>query len=781
MRILRLDVNGLLGLRGSIDFSDSPVLIYGENIAGKSLVVNLIRFLLVKPRTSKKKYREDLHLKKGELLLGPGIGSCDLYLSMGSKLYKISLAVTKGEKTNVKYSIFSTTKVGSGHLSDLDWSMTEAVGSGDELWDDLKRLGLFPDLLDALISPSNVKNFEDAISGELVSIPEMIREDLSKIHDGAENYLETLRGLDITLSAENDRILQAEAKFRNQFALHSKEVGIDSSVFDRGAKALEELRQEVSQKREEFSRLKTKLRSELESPELRAKIEAYQKVTEFLDIRKEVCEYLEDLTKTRERAEELASLRKFLANLKASRVEDIISAPIPLGKELRGDAAEIVEKVEEIVSLYTSAKKICDRYSTTIEDIDRLLSGYNQLLKSLKHPLEGVSGVEAVVFRAGEKTVVSIPVDQAEKNPEIFTELEPLPRVHTHAGQRGGSLGKIVERVETIASELRVARNYYGEAKRRLDEVKKRIEILDREEETATQKANRLRDKLMDIMSQLAEICGTLKVLGIQITVPKSLKDLPTFLENFDQVVKGVEEALGGKLSELGISPKAPITEVLAKLKEKSEEIERKERACANLEIWLDRNLDDIARLESRKQTIKLLGEASKVCQAVLDAICKGTDIGALVESISENISREVETSLRSILARSEVKFTHLGEGRFECTIEGEKITHPSGSERACISIGVMASLGKCFDIPVIFDEALDRIDANNVLPFLRYLTELSKSIQVCIVACRSFNIEKNPKLSDLLRRWKIYRLRARGTEKLIEPCALDSILEVPQ
>jgi hypothetical protein len=92
--------------------------------------------------------------------------------------------------------------------------------------------------------------------------------------------------------------------------------------------------------------------------------------------------------------------------------------------------------------------------------------------------------------------------------------------------------------------------------------------------------------------------------------------------------------------------------------------------------------------------------------------------------------------------------------------------------------MGVMVSLANCFDVPVIFDEALDRIDADNVAPFVNYLTGISQSIQMCIVACKSFSIEKNPKLRDPLLNWKIYRVLVKGREKLIEPINVDLILE---
>lgn len=56
----------------------------------------MIRYLLIKPKGGGKRYSEDLHLKREELIFEGEEGSCKLYLSAGQKLYRISLLAKRG-------------------------------------------------------------------------------------------------------------------------------------------------------------------------------------------------------------------------------------------------------------------------------------------------------------------------------------------------------------------------------------------------------------------------------------------------------------------------------------------------------------------------------------------------------------------------------------------------------------------------------------------------------------------------------------------------------------
>jgi hypothetical protein len=777
MRLLKFEINGMLGLKGSIDFTGGPVLLYGKNIAGKSNVVNLLRYLLTKPKGGRKKYREDLRLSGGELLLGENKGSCCLYLSQEKEVYKILLqAERRGKKKTVIYSISSTSSGDSfpltaEALAGMEWKVKEG-GLGDKISEHLEELKFFPDLLETLISPSNVKNFEEAVSGDLISVPEMIQRELSQIHAGAENYLDTLAGLEIVLSSEKERVSKRMNELKTEFSKLALKIGIDPAVFEKGATALGMLVQEVSKIREQLSEKKIRLGSK----ELEAKIEAYRKAAEIAERRQEIESHYKKFTEMRKMADELKGLRDFLVDISSRRVEDIVSAKIPSYVPER--AKDLVEKVKEAIKRVDSAEQICKSCGITPEDIKRLLPSYRELYNSIRNPLRGVSGVSAIVFRSGEKSVVSIPVDEAEKNPEVFVELEPLPKIHIGEKFSTSALESVERRIKDTLSKLREAEDSMTEAGRLIREAKKRAEVLRTEAETAEQRAESLKGHLEEVMRELAEVSGRLRIFGQQLEVPKNIENLSDFWKGLNQSLHKIEGILREELEGIPLTSVTSVQEMLEAIQREKRDIEERVEACRQLESWLVGNLAEIDRLESRRKTIELLEEATLVSKEILNAVYRTTDINIIVENLSTHISKEVQAALQAVLPESSVEFAHVGGGLFECRIGGEKITHPSGLERACISIGVMLSLAKNFEVPVIFDEALDRVDADNVVPFLDYLTQVGQSVQITIAACKSRNIEGNAKLRDILSKWRIYRISVKGKEKIIEPVDVDSIIQ---
>jgi len=766
-----LEINGLLGLRGSIDFEGMPLMIYGKNIAGKSNIINLIRYLLAKPKRGKR-YTEDLRLSRSELLPEGRSGSCHLYLTEGEKAYGIFLDVKKEKgRTDVRYSIKSGPAVSGGLPK--QWA-EEKNGRGERIWGDLEGLKLYPDLLEVLISPSNVKNFEEAVSGELVSVPEMIRKEWSQIHTGTKNYLDTLAGLEVVLSQERSKISERMGELEREFSRLASKIEIDPALFRKGVTVLGELQQKISAMKEKLSEEKGKL-AKVVAGEIRLKVEAYQKAEEALAREKEVEKQKEGFVQSQEKAGGLRDLREFLADVQARRIEDIISVRVPT---VAGE--DIAEKMAEAIKLVRKAGRICKENGIDLGDIKRVLPSYKELHRSIKSPLKGVKGVSAVVFRSGEKSVVSIPAQKVSEAPQVFAELEPLPRVHIEGEAEAPMLRELERRVSNIISKLESAKGYLREARKLVEEAKKLGKALEGKARTEEERAENLRLLLQRTVSELSEVAGSLKIFGIRLKAPESIEGLPSFYRNLRQQREKVEESLRRELAEISpqISPRTPLQRVLEEVQKRRKEIEERESVCRDLEAWLMQNLPEVEKLESKQKTIELLEEASTICKGMLEVIHKHTDISILVEQLSTYISQEVQAALQAILPESGVEFIHLGGGLFECRIEGERITHPAGSERACISIGVMVSLAKTFNVPVIFDEALDRMDADNIGPFLEYLTLAGQVVQICVAACKSLNIERNPRLRNILSRWRIYKVLTKGREKLIEPVNVDSIVE---
>jgi hypothetical protein len=93
-------------------------------------------------------------------------------------------------------------------------------------------------------------------------------------------------------------------------------------------------------------------------------------------------------------------------------------------------------------------------------------------------------------------------------------------------------------------------------------------------------------------------------------------------------------------------------------------------------------------------------------------------------------------------------------------TPDGSPVTHPAGSHKAVISLGVMLTLSKLFDLPLFLDEATDRFDYITLPNTFRFVDSLCKDPsgpQVCFVSYRTLNIERNQDILDVVKSWRIY------------------------
>ena len=71
MRFVLVKVRDVMGLTGVIGFSTNPILLYGRNLAGKTNLINLIRYCFVFGK-SRKSYSEEKRLQPRITTFVPG-------------------------------------------------------------------------------------------------------------------------------------------------------------------------------------------------------------------------------------------------------------------------------------------------------------------------------------------------------------------------------------------------------------------------------------------------------------------------------------------------------------------------------------------------------------------------------------------------------------------------------------------------------------------------------------------------------------------------------------
>lgn len=153
---------------------------------------------------------------------------------------------------------------------------------------------------------------------------------------------------------------------------------------------------------------------------------------------------------------------------------------------------------------------------------------------------------------------------------------------------------------------------------------------------------------------------------------------------------------------------------------------------------FTDQNLDEVDTTVEQMDTARIVGDVAAIGALVFHEVKQKSDITEIVDQLANSIEANVWATYNHIFAGESLEFGHEGDGEFRCTLNGEEITHLSGSQRAVMSFGIMLSLAKSFDLPILLDEAEDRFDYIRLASFYDFITGITseQGIQTCLVMC---------------------------------------------
>ncbi|RLG01865.1 MAG: hypothetical protein DRN49_00395 [Thaumarchaeota archaeon] len=819
MRLILINFENVLGLNGYLNFVEGkPLMIYGENVSGKSNIINMIRYCLIPRSRERKGYREEKRLKKNEILLKRNsAGSVEIYFEQNRKFYKLYYYFSRrGKNVSQTQRLFESKQVELPLedeerikvLTNLDWKDTK-ISSMKSLREKLVEMKIYPEVLDILISPSNVRNFSEAINGSVIKVPEIIQARISKIHENVRKYLDNLKKLYGVIVLEREELETKTRELRKSFEEVIKnlpEIKVDK-IFVGGetARNLENLQNFLVEK---LKSIPSKV-SEMKETLGLLSSEKYEIWTGAIDKLVMILPRKEELKDLMERRDSIEKLEETLKTWKIifeglppdSHPEGLLTFSMPNFKKSDFNALSNPERVKSIFLAVDEAKKslqraneTCKKYKVplTTSDINRLIKSYSELLKALKAPLEP-KGDPALLSKLKEKVVVSIPLDIALEKMEYLRGVEPTPLIHRPESFGKEEFMKRVSRLKTevkdIQGELRKTKSDMSKAKKLLKKAKRLRGDIDRELKVLDRNMKNLKRELDKLIKEASNayhhLCEVFKLkreeidLSSKYVIDSSFETISAkckeaqkiFLNDLIQQMKNYPEIL----EKYKISEERDFTIIIKRIREEFEkrikEVSRLEEEYKNVNDWILRNTAQLKAIENRSKTIIIVDAALLIAQAILSRIFEKTDINKIIEDLSENLEKSVKDVYKRIFPEDEsFSFSHSGRGQFISTINNEPITHPSGSQRAAISVGIMLSLARTFGLPMILDEAFDRIDVKRLKFFCECITGLT-DCQTCLAAYTSFNIEKNPEVLPFINSWKTYLVeRAEVLEKNIKP-----------
>jgi hypothetical protein len=657
----------------------------------------------------------------------------------------------------------------------------------------LGEVEIYSDVIDVLISPSNVRNFSDAINDKLVTIPDIIAKRVSNINKGATRLVDSLQKLLQSVLVQEREVYTAKFfRLREQFGrLSSIEeqklvaiFAIDSAERNLGEylgavdKALselpsEELRLEIF-KQKELPEFKNRLSILREAKRIPPEEVDLKGQTEMLAILSKNCEAIKDVhagLRNLPTRENIAALQDFaIPSIKSFDLEVLLNSQ---------RIGLIIEDIETARKNLETASELAEAQSVPLKlgEIVSLASSYKQLLKAVKSPSAKPKGDDAVItyLKEEKESRVFLPIGALVKNPDYLRGIESTPSVYQTTALSGKQLEAVIGKVkaktedlEKCRAKLKLAIDFNEASKKLVPSLLDEIRYLDGKKIDTERK---LRSILSRWENGLVSLTNAFGIKPFQYNLD-TVEGIRKFVSAFEPILKESESILIGNLkstlAQFGVAVAGELdTEKITLddlLKKQSEEILSKREKLVKIRDWTNSNMREVKETEDKLVTIRLLETAISVLSAIMERIRAHTSYEAMAEQVAKHIEENVRNCAQLILPEEMVEFRHVGRGNFIIqTLAGEPVTHPAGSHKAVISLSIMLTLSQLFDLPLILDEATDRFDyvtLRNTFQFVSMLAKNPTSPQICFVSYKTLNIEMNPDIVDMLKDWNIYLLQ---------------------
>ncbi len=803
MKFLLTEINNVLGLHGSINFPNTATLFYGKNLAGKTNVINLMRYCFVSGKAGKT-YTEKKRLNIDEMLLNQSKdGSGTFYFEHKNKLYKLEyLFKRSSRKVTQKVILYEATEyavVGNDEnaVKNLPWN--QVATNASQLKEKFVELGIYSDIIDILISPSNISNFIEAINDKLVTVPEIISKQISNLNKGTEKLVNNFEKLQNVLLQEKERhetrFYNLKNEFKEEAMRDEKEI---PKIFSLG-ETFQNLEAHRKLADEELSKIPSK-ETEIEllkqwAPEVKERLQKISRAKKIMQEGKEVeklKEKLLALSKSLEATKEWSASFKNLPS--KNNLQALIDFEIPSHKSIdfqyffNKEIPKIFSQLKKAKDDSSSALKIVDKYKIhlSLGEIRSLSATYKSLQKAIKSPQNKPKGIEAVVVYSDKEkeSEVYLPLESLLENPNFLKGVKTTPSVYKNKDLTKKDLETIVKEINNKSKDLETCREKLTSAIANLDEVKPKlpslteeIKYLDSEKRETEKILNQYQISWQTTSNDLANTFHFNQILVNMDTA----EDIRKFVKSMQNMLEEIEpkfiSEVKRKLIAAGIKIESDkeiedVTNVDDLLKKRSEELSAKKEGWKKIKDWISSNQNEIKIIEDHLLTISITETTVLILNSILNKIQDHTNLESMSEQIAQTIEEYVEKCVEMMLPEEMIVFRHIGKGNFVIeTVNGEPITHPAGSHKAVISLGIMLTLSKLFDLPVILDEATDRFDyftLRNAFQFVNMLCHSEESPQICFVSYRTLNIEKNPEIVDIIKDWNVYMIERRGKNKEI-------------
>jgi len=773
MKLTKVTFENVMELEGCIVFpQEKPVVIYGENKAGKSNIIHALRYAFLNKVTrgsGRASGYDELKLVTAKEIVPPrGMGRISVEFEHNGKQFEIHREIDQYRDNN---RILSKEAEG---FRELDFSKTV---------DKELKAGL----LNALFAPDSAMGFNHLNEKNIDAVIRELFKEIGNAKVLTRDFKQRITRLREEASA---KVTNIERDY-NSFVAHLKNelrnVPIDLGNFEE---------YEVGKTSGKINYVADELKryvASIEEGELKEWLKEMGKRAKDAESVKELLDSSYQLTADsfRKMAEILQDKER-LSLLVDGLKETKPGSPMPqeprkfYDAELNKVAEDIYSRLKDAQTRYSNALSLAqeENIDLKIDNPARIKGDKEKVLRLLTKEVvtPDVPRVKADLVKIhseqGEESVHGlIPLELMDKDP-AFTKLSPEPIPEASEKQKrkyAEFLEKKIENLNIICEDKDKAEDFFK------NKFTPLLSDLSGHGTTLTRNGQKERERISKLVHDIGDKLRLFTHEDIGMPRLECEGDIQSFLVTVKQVVSGKKldyrEEINKKINAVGIQAGEfnthEIDVILGKLVEMEKGLPRYRSVWEELtkEKRIEWQNNDAEHADLTYVPAMVDG-IDRALDAILD---NAFDEHEVIQGIKEIIV-EINNKLKEEdLVTSCIE---MGEDSLQLSkiaYKDREITHPCGAERSFFSLAALTALARYFSLPVIIDEAANNLDKNHLRHFMFLVREFAANydVQYILSIKETDDFPLHGWVQGFADDLQIYRVDYDGHRKHIKPVDL--------
>jgi len=761
LRFIWANFDGIMELNGEIEFPKGKVVVlYGENLQGKTNLINAIRFAFLREtkRGRKKKEYDDWALPTREEIVANGKANIDVVFEHNGAYYKLNREISAGGRKDVPTLSMFTGWPGK-KIKPVDFVpfVKERLKAG---------------LLDALFAPEIAGGFKHLYGRNIdEAITEVFKEVISA-RQLSRRFIQRFEKLKSGAEAETTTILEAYNNYCQELLAQSKALlrfpefrgfkkFTPGKTFEKMTKLLEATRARIKslEKDELFVYLNDMLQKSKDLLQLRKAFSEEQKVKDLLAGIKDVNSDIEHL-------------RTLLLELQqVATVEDDIPEPPTFHDiELNKKARKIYKRLVEAKNLHQEAKIGVEKYGANLETVKDSIKGLESIIPVLSKKRKIGEEKQAAITKLGKKAYTLVPIEVLTEDP-TFANLSEQPIPKGSEKERKHYLKVLEAKYKTLLDlqkkekrSSRIFSNFRKKDLARLSQIDKELmKKLDGMNTNVNQWVNK-------ITTHLSAFVGAPEKTR-SVEKQEDVDNLLNYVKNkTDKKERVYMKSLNEEINSLNLVVKTFTSKEIKKIITKLERERLELPSYRKIEKSLDTRKEEWRLLDETYSDLSIVPRMVDQTIPLLNAIInESVDEMKLKEAIAKTYNDIIEKMKERKLIKA---VAEMSKGSLQARVKykNRRITHPGGAEKAFFTLAILTALGQYFGMPILIDEVANNLDSKNLPAFFNLVVEFKseKQLQYVLSIKETKDFDLEGWVKDIADDIVIYELKDKALRRKV-------------